>query len=128
MRSSVVVSSWRNNRRSHLLRATSAALVSIALFACRPSERKPVEKTQYALDIEQICHAEERSGALAQDPSVRSVSVASWLAVNLVTDESRAFLGRLAAMPPAEKAATLGAEAVKQGVDPCPMVTVWSGK
>jgi len=108
--------------------ALFVAAVLLTFAACGPEKQKPAEKTPYAVDIEQICHAEQRSGALEQDPSMRSVQVASWLASNLVTDDSRALLGRLAAMAPKQKAETLAAEAKKLGIEPCPMVTVWSGQ
>ncbi len=103
-------------------------MLALQLVACSSSKKKPVEKDPYAADIEQICDAEERSGALDQDPSVRSVQVAAWLADHLVTDQSRQLLGRLATLSPADKATALAAEAKKLGISPCPMAQVWSAK
>lgn len=123
-----VESARRRARRRLPSHIAFVTLLALAVFACRSGTRKKVEKTPYALDLEQICNAEERSGALEQDPSMRSVQVASWLANNLVTDESRALLGELAAMAPDQKAKALAAEAEKHAIAPCPMAAVWSGQ
>lgn len=128
MQPPVVETSRPRTVRRCLARLALATLLALQLVTCSSGKKKPVEKDPYTLDIEQICHAEERSGALEQDPSVRSVQVAAWLANHLVTDQSRLLLGKLAALAPADKATALAAEAKKVGVAPCPMVQVWSAK
>jgi len=128
MQSPVVETSRARATRRRLALCATTTLILLALVSCWPGGRKSAEKTQYAIDVENVCHAEERSGALDQDPSMRSMKVANWLASTLVTEDSRALLGRLAGLAPEEKAALLAGEADKLGVAPCPMVGVWSGQ
>jgi len=108
--------------------ALIAALTCSCLVGCDRSEGASTNvPAAYRADIENLCHAEERSGALEQDESTRQMLVASWLANAVQTDEAREFLAGLAAVAPAEKAKRRAAEAKRAGVDPCPIANVWSG-
>lgn len=74
-----------------------------------------------------ICNSEERSGALEYPEGQRAMVVAQWLGSNVETEEGRAFLVRLAKTPPADKAALLQQEAVRNHLPSCPLALSWGG-
>lgn len=87
---------------------------------------------QFDQDIDRICHAEIRSGAIDMPAGYsKSLTVAQWLGNNLRTDKGRKFLGELRKKYGSndnKKAAALAAQAKKSGVPDCPLVRTWGGK
>ncbi|ACY17124.1 mucin-associated surface protein (MASP) [Haliangium ochraceum DSM 14365] len=83
------------------------------------------EATGYAAEMADICHAEERSGALELSEAERPFTVAQWLGGRVRSDEGRAFLGALAQVSAAAKPDVLDAEAAKLGLDTCPLADRW---
>ncbi len=81
----------------------------------------------YRSDMENICDAEARSGALApdQDPNRRAFVVARWLAGRIQTDEGRKFLGSLQKLEGAQKGDALRREAARVGLSACPLAETW---
>jgi hypothetical protein len=82
---------------------------------------------RYQDEVADICFAEERSGALAEDEGARIMVVAQWLGTRIHTQQGRDFLAAVARATPAEKAALLQAEATRLGLASCPLVQSWSG-
>jgi hypothetical protein len=81
----------------------------------------------YRSDIENICDAEARSGALApdQDPNRRALVVARWLAGRIQTGEGRQFLGSLQKLKASDKGVALRREAERVGLTGCPLAETW---
>ncbi len=99
-----------------------------ALVSCSKSEDSHAhEDTPYVRDIDRICHAEEHSGALQEEPGARPMMVALWLAKNMETDEGRTFSAKLSQASPKEKVALLKAEADKARIKDCALIKAWSG-
>lgn len=128
MASSVVKTTAGRSPAGRPVRWAVVLVLLLSATACKKDKREPAGNPPYAQDIERICFAEERSGALEQEPGRRSLVVAHWLGNALKTDESRVLLGRLARMPPRDKSAVLRAEASKLGIERCPMAAVWSAE
>ena len=104
-------------------------LVTLALLAaaaaCQRGSASVPEK--YRADIENICDAEARSGALApdQDPNRRAIVVATWLPGHIQTDQGRQFLGSLQKLNGAGKGDALRGEAARVGLSGCPLADTW---
>ncbi|HEU5055733.1 MAG TPA: hypothetical protein VFU21_04385 [Kofleriaceae bacterium] len=81
----------------------------------------------YRADIENICDAEARSGALApdQDPNRRAFVVATWLPGRIRSDEGRQFLGSLQKLSGGAKGDALRREAARVGLSACPLAETW---
>lgn len=81
----------------------------------------------YRTDIENICDAEARSGALApdQDPNRRAFTVAAWIGGRIQSEEGRQFLGSLQKLKGGEKGAALRREAARVGLAACPLAETW---
>jgi len=101
-------------------------LLAWALLGCQQGQHGDPAQTPYARDIDKICHAEERSGALEQPESQRGLVVAQWLGGNLESDGARTFLVRLAQADPAGKTALLEAESRALGMSGCPLAASWT--
>ncbi len=101
------------------------ALPLAAALACQSGARSVSQK--YRADIENICDAEARSGALApdQDPNRRAIAVATWLGRRIQTDEGRQFLGSLQKLQGGAKGAALRREAARAGLTACPLAETW---
>ncbi len=83
--------------------------------------------SDYARDLDNICHSEERSGALARAEDERAMTVAQWLGGQIRTDEGRAFLGRFAQTNRNGKSQLLAEEAARLGLPGCPLAERWRG-
>jgi hypothetical protein len=83
--------------------------------------------TPYVRDIDRICHAEEHSGALKEEPGARPMMVALWLAKNMESEEGRTFAAKISQGSPDEKVALLKAEADKAKIKDCALIEAWSG-
>ena len=105
------------------LLVTLAVLAAAA--ACQRGSNSVPEK--YRADIENICDAEARSGALApeQDPNRRAIVVATWLPGHIQTDQGRQFLGSLQKLNGAGKGDALRGEAARVGLSGCPLADTW---
>ena len=115
----------RRTWHSPAVRALYAAVLVIGALGCQGGS-DPVTAA-YRADLENICNAEERSGALApdQDPNRRAFVVASWLAGRIQSDEGRQFLGSLQKLKAGEKGAALRREAARLGLSGCPLAETW---
>lgn len=82
----------------------------------------------YAQDVDDICHSEQRSGALERDKGERILIVAQWLGKTLRTDEGRSFVANLSQASAAEKVAILDGEALRLGLAGCPLARTWEAK
>ena len=104
-------------------------LVTLALLAAAPACQRGSASVpeKYRADLENICDAEARSGALApdQDPNRRAILVATWLAGRIQTDEGRQFLGSLQKLSGAGKGDALRREAARVGLTGCPLADSW---
>lgn len=81
---------------------------------------------EYRADIEDICEAEMRSGALqVPEGRARQMKVAEWLGPALETREARKFLASLGSKAPAEKGNALRAEATRVGLPGCALAEIW---
>jgi hypothetical protein len=98
-------------------------VASLLAFACQNgSSGAP---SAYRTDLENICDAEARSGALEQDPNRRSLVVAQWIAGRLQSEQGRKFLASLVQLAPAEKGKALRREAAAVGLERCPLADTW---
>lgn len=79
----------------------------------------------YRTDVENICDAEARSGALKEDPNQRAMLVAAWIGPRLQTDEARKFVAGLSPMKPKDKGDALRREAARVGLSTCPLAETW---
>lgn len=81
----------------------------------------------YRTDVENICDAEARSGALApeQDPNRRAFVVATWLAGRIQSEQGRQFLGSLQKLKAGAKGDALRREAERVGLSGCPLAETW---
>lgn len=106
--------------------ALIATLILSSLPACQRTSGDAVPAA-YRADVENICEAEGRSGALApdQDPNRRSIVVAQWLGSAVKTDEGRSFLASLAKLAPAQKGDALRREATRVGLTRCAVAETW---
>ena len=106
--------------------ATSIVLLFTSFVACQRGADSEVPAA-YRADIENICDAEARSGALApdQDPNRRSIVVAQWLGGAVKTKEGRSFLVSLATLAPADKGDALRKEAARAGLKSCAVAETW---
>lgn len=76
-------------------------------------------------DFDNLCHAQERSGATGATPEDYANAM-RWADRAMRTQEARGVVGRLATMSPYDKGTFLRAEAAKVGVSPCPLADSWS--
>lgn len=84
------------------------------------------EALGYATDLDNICHAIERSGASGVSNYDRVVMSAQWLGNALTTDAGRNFMAQFASMDPNTKGESLRLEAARVGVDECPLAAEWT--
>jgi hypothetical protein len=104
------------------MRLPAAVVVAFAL-ACQGARSSVSEP--YRADLENLCDAEARSGALEQPESARAFTVAQWLGPALKTSEARSFLASLAAASPSQKGVLLREEAAKAGLKACALADTW---
>lgn len=88
------------------------------------SVRAAAPESPYAKDIEALCDVIKRSGA-DKDPDATMVTVATWLAANMTTPESKQFLARIQPLQGNEKATALENEAKRVGLDGCALAAEW---
>jgi hypothetical protein len=103
-------------------------VVAAPAVAERPATGQPAEAPVtpgYAQDIEKLCDAVKRSGADQLPAGERVMPIANWLAANLTTSESRAFLIRIQPLTGNAKADALEAEARRVGHDGCALAAEW---
>ena len=79
----------------------------------------------YASDIEKLCDVVRLSGAESDPADDRRLPIATWLAANLTTAESRLFLARIQPMGGDRKADALEAEARRVGLSGCNLAAEW---
>lgn len=106
------------------MKIASALVLCLLAAACQRGSGQAVAP-DYRADFENICNAEERSGALREDPNSRATHVAMWIGSRLQTDEARRFLAGLGAMPPKAKGDALREEAARIGLSACPLAETW---
>jgi hypothetical protein len=104
------------------MRAVSA-LLCLLVVAC---QKGPTVDKTYQRDIANLCDAERLSGALDSPEGGRAPMVAAWLGENIVTQEARDFLARLAGMPGTEKAAALRNEGRRVEIGHCALADTWA--
>jgi hypothetical protein len=92
-----------------------------------PALDKEAADAAYSRDIDSLCNAEERSGALEEDESARALHVAAWLGRTIKTQGGRDFLAKFSQAPPDQKGSLLTAEAQKLGIKECPTAGAWGG-
>lgn len=109
-----------------MVRSHCVIFLACAVLGCQQGQQVEQAQTPYARDIDKICHAEERSGALEQPESQRGLVVAQWLGGNIESDGARAFLVRLVQADPARKTALLETESRALGITGCPLARSWS--
>jgi hypothetical protein len=101
----------------------------LVLLAAAPACQRGSDSVsqKYRADIENICDAEARSGALApdQDPNRRALVVATWLPGRIQSDEGRQFLGSLQKLGGGAKGDALRREAARVGLSGCPLAETW---
>ena len=104
-----------------------ALIVSALLAAAACQGGGDSVSSAYRADVENICDAEARSGALApdQDPNRRVFVVTRWLAGRIQTGDGRQFLGSLQKLNGAAKGDALRREAARVGLASCPLAETW---
>ncbi len=118
----------------HNVAVKTIACVLFVLAACQAKDDAKPAPTQsvraaapdspYAKDIEALCDVIQRSGA-DKDPDATMVTVATWLAANMTTPESKQFLARIQPMQGNEKASALENEAKRVGLSGCALAAEW---
>ena len=106
--------------------APAAAAATAGQHPGQPESRSESQQDPYARDVENLCFAEERSGALQRPEAERVMVVAMWLGQALKTAEGRTFLARVSQAGPAEKVVLLDSEAERLGMPECPLARAWS--
>ncbi|HUS66205.1 MAG TPA: hypothetical protein VMZ28_16745 [Kofleriaceae bacterium] len=106
------------------MKIAAALVLCLLVAACQRGAGDSVAPA-YRTDLENICDAEARSGALQQDPNQRATHVAMWLGPRVQTDEARKFLAGLGAMPAKDKGDVLRREAARVGLSTCPLAETW---
>jgi hypothetical protein len=106
----------------------SVALSSIA--ACQHGEEgSPAAgpATPLDRDIDRICNAEARSGALEQPEGTgRQVVIAQWLGANIESDDGHQFLVTIQPLEGAAKAKALREAATRAHLPACPLADSWA--
>lgn len=102
--------------------AGSTAPASGAPAAAAPEA--PVTK-EYAGDIAKLCEVVQLAGPDVEQASDRRLPIATWLAANLTTTESRQFLARIQPLVGTRKADALDAEARRVGLAACSLSAEW---
>jgi hypothetical protein len=97
----------------------------LALLAVGCGRAEPAVSADFKADMDNLCNAVERSGALDEDPSTRPIVVAQWLGGVVKTQEMRDFLASVSQMRPTEKAEAMRSRARQAGVAPCPTADTW---
>jgi len=112
----------------------SLLLIGIALsLSCTPSDSSkkpakavaPILDTPIKRDLDRMCNAEEKSGALDEDPDSRANHVGIWLATNLESQEARTLSAELVALAPEPRIARLREVLKSNAVGPCPILATW---
>lgn len=76
-----------------------------------------------AKDMENLCHAEERSGADSAGQAERATRMALWLSDTIKTSKVKRALGEAALMSPEERTVFLRKLAIECGYEgPCPLL------
>jgi hypothetical protein len=110
------------------------ACLLVAALGCQrgDNDKKPppvssvrTAAPDYAKDIESLCESMTRSGADKIAPDARTLTIANWLAANLVTAESRKFLVEIQPLVGEAKAQALEAEARRVGLPGCALAAEW---
>jgi hypothetical protein len=97
-----------------------------ALVGCqKQAETDRAAQAPYRADLENICDAEARSGALAEDPARRALAIAQWIGPVLKTQEARDFLAGLTRAQGKAKGDALRAEAARVGLSGCALADTW---
>ena len=106
---------------------TVVSLFLAAALGCQSGGGGGSVSQTYRTDVENICDAEARSGALApdQDPNRRGIVVATWLAGRIQSEEGRQFLGSLQKLKAGAKGDALRREAARVGLNACPIADTW---
>ena len=104
-----------------------AALLILVLGALGCQSGSQSVSQVYRTDVENICDAEARSGALApdQDPNRRALVVARWLASRIQSEQGRQLLGSLQKLKAGAKGDALRREAERVGLSGCPLADTW---
>lgn len=104
--------------------AAAADPAPVVSPAPAPAPAAPVAPA-YAADIEKLCDVVRLSGAEAESPEDRRLPIATWLAANLTTTESRQFLAQIQPLDGGRKADALEAEAKRVGLAGCSLAAEW---
>ncbi len=109
-----------------------STVLLLLLCACQADEKSTTKAevaaradTEYASDIRRLCDSVALSGADQMPKGERALPLANWLAANLKTPESRAFLVKIQPLVGEPKAAALDAEAKRLGLDGCALAAEW---
>ncbi len=121
----VPVSGCKGTKDGQKVAAGPAASVSDAAALTSTSEFTPAGA--FARDVQRICDATARSGALEQEEAYRAVTVAQWLAQNIESQDGRDLLARVARLAPKGKVTELRAAAAKIGLPDCATAAAWTG-
>ncbi|HEU0035661.1 MAG TPA: hypothetical protein VFQ53_33850 [Kofleriaceae bacterium] len=104
------------------------AVIIVLLAGCQSSgDKAPPSRADgpYARDIEKLCDVIARSGADKVPAAERTYPIATWLAANLETPESRQFLVRIQPLAGEAKAKALEDEAHRVGLSGCALAAEW---
>ena len=85
----------------------------------------PPVSEPYRSDIENLCESVARSGADQLPAGEHALTVASWLAAHLQTEEAHEYVARIQPLTGEPKAAALEAEARRVGLPGCALAAEW---
>jgi hypothetical protein len=97
------------------------------LASCQRSSGSsaPPVSEPYRQDITRLCDVLAQSGAGQLPPGERALTVASWLAAHLETQDAHDYLIRIQPLDGEPKAAALEAEARRVGLERCALAAAW---
>jgi len=102
-----------------------ACLGVIAGCQRSPGSSAPPMSEAYRQDITRLCNVVVQSGADQLPASERALTVASWLAERLETQDAHDYLIRIQPLTGEPKAAALDTEARRVGLASCALAAEW---
>lgn len=92
-------------------------LLLLSLFGCSDAA--------YTTDLDNLCHAAERSGADKNpDSTMKAQIMAEWMQKNITSSDGKALFKKMAAMSSSEKSKFLLRESKSHGIADCPIATM----
>ena len=100
---------------------------ALAIASAEAKAVAPEPMTDLELDLDRLCNAEERSGALDLPTGDRALHTGIWLAKNIETQEVRDFVAALTKLGPEERIALLQGKLAEHTITQCEIVHAWKG-